>query len=132
YQATYSEEAVAHTVVPDTFKKYLRQQQRWKKSWLRETFIAATFVWRKNPFAALFFYTYMFLAFASPVVFVHALIWKPLINHIVPIVYLLGLFLILLLHGIYYRIHVGQRAWLAPVAAFWFYTVVLMWQLPWA
>jgi len=132
YQATYSEEAIAYTVVPDTFSKYRRQQQRWKKSWLRETFIAATFVWKKNPFAATFFYIYMFLAFASPIVFIHAVIWNPLVYHLVPLVYLFGLFLILFLHGVYYRIYAGPRRWLAPVAAFWFYTVVLMWQLPWA
>ena len=132
HQATYSFEARAHTVVPDTFGKYVRQQQRWKKSWLRETFIAASFVWRKNSVAAAFFYMYVFLAFAGPVVFLHAILWNPILYHIVPWVYLSGLFLMLMLHGIYYRIHVGRRRWFFAVVSFWFYSVILMWQLPWA
>jgi hyaluronan synthase len=132
YYATYSPEAKASTIVPDTFDKYIKQQQRWKKSWMRETFIASTFIWRKNPIAALFFYSYMFLAFAAPVVFLHAVIWNPIIYHILPFIYLFGLFLMLVLHGIYYRIHVQNRPWFFAVLSFWFYTVILMWQLPWA
>jgi len=132
YRAAYSFEAKAYTVVPDTFDKYLKQQQRWKKSWIRETFIASSFIWKKNPIAALSFYTYVFLAFAGPVVFIHAMVWNPLIAHIAPVVYLCGLLLMLLLHGIYYRIHVGREPWIKAVAVFWFYSVILMWQLPWA
>lgn len=132
YHAAYSPEARAYTVVPDSFGKYVRQQQRWKKSWIRETFIAASFIWRKHPIAAAFFYAYVFLAFAGPVVFIHAVIWNPFFYRIVPWVYLAGLFLMLMLHGIYYRIHVGRRPWFFAVVSFWFYSVILMWQLPWA
>lgn len=132
YKAVYSEQAKAYTVVPDKFEKYIRQQQRWKKSWIRETFIAASFIWKKNPLAALFFYIYVFLAFASPIVFFRAVVWYPSITHEWPVVYLSGLFLMLLLHGLYYRIKVGPRRWFLAIISFWFYTVILMWQLPWA
>ncbi|HWP61396.1 MAG TPA: glycosyltransferase [Candidatus Paceibacterota bacterium] len=132
HAAAYSPEAKAYTVVPEEFSTYIRQQQRWKKSWIRETFIAASFIWKKNPLAAAFFYAYVFLAFAGPVVFIHALLWNPVVYHIVPWVYLSGLFLMLMLHGIYYRIHVNTKQWISAVAAFWFYSVILMWQLPWA
>lgn len=132
YRAVYSREARAYTVVPDTFSKYVKQQQRWKKSWIRETFIASTFMWKKNFFAACSFYSYVFLAFASPIVFFRALLWHPLTTGDLPIVYLLGLLLMLTLHGLYYRIHVGARAWVMAILSFWFNTVILMWQLPWA
>ncbi len=132
HYAVYSSEAKAYTVVPETFGKYMRQQQRWKKSWVRETMIAASFIWRKHPLAAAFFYSYIFLAFAGPLVFIHAVVWNPLVLHTLPWVYLGGLFLMLILHGIYYRAHVGKKPWISAVATFWFYTVVLMWQLPWA
>ncbi|HUQ30097.1 MAG TPA: glycosyltransferase [Candidatus Paceibacterota bacterium] len=132
YWAAYSKEAKAYTVVPDTFGKYMKQQQRWKKSWVRETFIAASFIWRKDPAAALFFYAYVFLAFASPVVFVHAVLWNPIFYGILPIVYLVGLFIMLMLHGIYYRIYTQDRRWFFAVISYWFYSVILMWQLPWA
>ncbi len=132
YMTAYSPEAKAHTVVPSSFSKYVKQQQRWKKSWIRETFIASSFLWKKHPFAAVFFYMYVFLAFAGPFVFLHAVVWNPVVYHIVPVVYLVGLLLMLLLHGIYYRAQVGRRPWLRAVLSFWFYSVILMWQLPWA
>jgi hyaluronan synthase len=132
YKSVYSLEAKAHTVVPDTFPKYLKQQQRWKKSWIRETFIASSFIWKKHPLAALFFFTYIFLALVSPIVFYRAMIYQPLVYHSWPFVYLAGLFLMLLLHGIYYRLEVGKKDWLMPVAYFWLNTVILIWQLPWA
>lgn len=132
YRAAYSSEAKAYTVVPNNFKTYRKQQQRWKKSWVRETFIAASFIWRKDAVAALFFYSYIFLAFAAPIVFVHAVVWEPIFYGILPIIYLSGLFLMLLLHGLYYRIYTQDRKWFPAVVSYWFYTVILMWQLPWA
>lgn len=132
YRAVYAPEAKAYTVVPDSFAIYLKQQQRWKKSWVRETLIACTFMWRKNIVAAISFYTYVFLALASPIVFVRAMIWHPLSAHTWPLIYLFGLFLMLLLHGLYYRAHMGPRPWVLAIANFWFNTVILMWQLPWA
>ncbi|QQG38395.1 MAG: glycosyltransferase family 2 protein [Candidatus Kaiserbacteria bacterium] len=132
YRTVYAASAKAFTVVPDTFGKYVRQQQRWKKSWLRETFIAASFIWKKNPLAAFSFYTYIFLAFASPVVFFRAMIWQPAMSANWPVIYLIGLFLMLFLHGLYYRLQVGSKAWVLAIFNFWFNTVILMWQLPWA
>lgn len=132
YRAVYSFEAKAHTVVPETFGKYMKQQQRWKKSWVRETYLASLFMWRKNPLAALSFYSYVFLAFASPFVFFRAMVFYPISYGEAPVVYLFGLLLMLLLHGIYYRIAVGPRNWVFAIFNFWFNSVVLMWQLPWA
>lgn len=135
YDAVYVPEAKAVTVVPNTLKKYVKQQQRWKKSWIRETFIASTFMWKKNIFAAISFYSYIFLAFAAPIVFFNAAIYYPFFKtHAVPFTYLFGLALMLILHGVYYRNHTqGKRsAWLLPVLTFWFYTIMLIWQLPWA
>lgn len=132
YRACYSSEALAYTVVPDSFGKYVKQQQRWKKSWIRETFIASLFMWKKTPLAALSFYSYIFLSFISPVVFFRALLWHPVQTGEWPVVYLIGLCLMLLLHGLYYRGKVGRRPWVLAVLSFWFNTVILMWQLPWA
>lgn len=132
YLAVYSPDAKASTVVPDTFSIYFRQQQRWKKSWVRETFLASLFMWRKHPLAMISFYSYVFLALASPIVFVRAVFWHPFTTQEWPIVYLVGLLLMLLLHGIYYRLEVGKRSWFMPIISFWFHTVILIWQLPWA
>jgi hyaluronan synthase len=132
YQAIYSPEALAYTVVPDKFPKYLKQQQRWKRSWTRETIIASMFMWKKNPIAAISFYLYIFLAITSPIIFFRALAWYPITTGKFPVYYLAGLLLMLLLHGVYYRINNKGNKWLLGVLSFWFYTVILIWQLPWA
>jgi hyaluronan synthase len=133
YDSVYSPQASATTVVPDAFRKYVKQQQRWKKSWIRETFIAASFMWKKNILASLSFYSYIFLSFAGPIVFLRAVFYVPIFKtQTLPLAYLLGLLTMLLLHGIYYHRHVKKSAWFLPAITFWFYTVMLMWQLPYA
>ncbi|HEX8946660.1 MAG TPA: glycosyltransferase [Candidatus Paceibacterota bacterium] len=132
YKAVYSLEAKAYTVVPDNFRQYLKQQQRWKKSWVRETFLASGFMWRRHPWAAPFFYLYFLLAFVAPLVFIYAVIVNPILFGVIPFVYFGGLFLMLLLHGTYYRIYVDEPNWIYAVFGFWLYSIILMWQLPWA
>lgn len=132
YDATYSPEAKASTIVPANFRQYLRQQQRWKKSWVRETLIASQFMWKKNAVAAVSFYAYVILALASPIIFFRAIFWQPIMTYQLPIPYLAGLFLMLFLHGLYYRTKVGKKPWFFAIIFFWFVTVILMWQLPWA
>ena len=40
------------TLVYNNFRaQFFRQQLRWKKSWIRESLIAATFFWKKPPIA---------------------------------------------------------------------------------
>lgn len=132
YKAVYCIDARARTVVPENFIKYIKQQQRWKKSWVRETIIASSFMWRKNIITALTFYSYMFLAFSSPVVFFRSMFWRPFASGIFPYYYILGLIMVLVFHGIYYRIYSGEKKWFLPVIVFWSYVVILIWQLPWA
>lgn len=132
YEAVYSPMAKAHTIVPDNFKKYVKQQQRWKKSWVRESFLASAFMWKKNPVAAVSFYSYIFVVFGSPVVLLNALFWVPVTAHRWPIAYFLGLFLVLLIYGLYYRVKTGNKSWFFAAINFWLNTLLLIWQLPWA
>ena len=113
-------------------ERLIKQQQRWKKSWIRETFIATTFMWRKNPVAATFFYLYTALALLSPVVFIRAMIWYPIATRSLPFIYLIGLLLMLLLQGLYYRIATGYKNWVSAIFTSWANSVILIWQLPWA
>lgn len=132
YEAVYSPLALAYTIVPDNFRKYVKQQQRWKKSWVRESFLASAFMWRKNLIAAISFYSYIFLVLGTPVVLLNALLWVPSITHRWPIAYLAGLFLILMIYGLYYRIRTGNKSWFFAAISFGLNTLLLIWQLPWA
>ncbi len=53
WRILYERRAVSHTIVPITFRAFLKQQTRWKRSWTRESLLVAKFIWRKHPVAAL-------------------------------------------------------------------------------
>jgi hyaluronan synthase len=51
----YQDTAVCKTIVPRDYNVFLKQQMRWKRSWLRESVIASLFMWKKEPFMSLCF-----------------------------------------------------------------------------
>jgi hyaluronan synthase len=55
YEAVYQMDAVAETEVPETTKKFLKQQVRWTKSWIRETLYMMTFAYKRKS-KSIFFY----------------------------------------------------------------------------
>ena len=132
YKTLFAEEAICHTMVPDNFRQFMRQQLSWKKSWVRESLIASTFIWRRNIIMSLSFYLGFILPLAAPIIVLRALVWYPYMTGLVPCYYLLGLMLMSLIYGLYYYIHTRDRKWFYGVLFAVFYTLVLIWQLPWA
>lgn len=132
YKALYAPEAKAHTVVPDTFKKFMKQQLRWKKSWVRESLKAGMFIWKRHPLMSISFYVGVILPLLAPLIVARALVWFPLKTHQLPLFYLFGLFLMALIYGFYYYIHTKDRRWIYGVIFATFYTLILVWQLPYA
>ena len=64
YGVKFARDAFAYTNVPDTLPKFVKQQIRWKKSFLRENWYLSSFIFRKNPFmvAEFFLFWAVFLA----------------------------------------------------------------------
>ena len=48
WRITLANDAVVHTAVPTTYRQFFRQQLRWKKSFLRESYISLTFAFRHS------------------------------------------------------------------------------------
>lgn len=132
YKALFSPEAKAYTFVPDTFKKFLKQQLRWKKSWVRESLKAGLFVWKRNPIMAASFYLGVILPLLAPIIVIRALLWYPYATGKMPWFYLAGLFLMAMIYGLYYYIFTRDKKWAYGVLFAVFYTLILIWQLPWA
>jgi hyaluronan synthase len=132
YSTLYAPEAIAYTIVPDTLSKFMKQQLRWKKSWIRENTIAATFMWKRNIVTSLSFYLGFILPLVAPAVVVRALMIQPIANGILPFAYIIGLGLMATIYGLYYYIYTGDRKWTYGVLFATFYTLVLIWQLPYA
>ena len=132
YKMKYSPEARASTIAPDKTRQFLKQQLRWKKSWVAESFRASSFIWKKNPLMAISFYSDIFLTLLSPVILIEALIWDPYVNHTFPYIFLGGLVLVSFVYGYYYHIRTGNKSWLWGAAAAWFYSVLMICQMPYA
>jgi hyaluronan synthase len=132
YKTLYAPNAKSFTFVPETFRQFMKQQLRWKKSWIRESMRASGFMWRKNPIMSISFYLGVILPLLAPVIVIRAMIWYPTVTGILPYFYIMGLLLMAVIYGLYYYIHTGDRKW--PYGTFFatFYTLVLVWQLPWA
>ena len=132
YTALYSPTALAYTFVPDKFSVFMKQQLRWKKSWVRESFKASAFMWKTNPIMSISFYIGLLLPLLAPIIIVRALLWYPYINHSLPLFYLFGLLIMAVIYGMYYYLYTGDKKWPYGVLFASFCTLILMWQLPWA
>jgi hyaluronan synthase len=78
WKTKYVPTAITQTDVPDTVHKYVRQQIRWKKGYLRSSFFVSAFFWKKNVINALLYYLELISALFSPVVFFAIYIYGPL------------------------------------------------------
>jgi hyaluronan synthase len=132
HRVIYDSSAHVHTLVPSSLRQFLRQQLRWKKSWLRETLMAARFMWKGNPLMVLSFYAGLAFPIIAPLVVARALLYLPLFAGHLNLIYLGGLFLMSLLYSAYYLARRGERLWLHGLLLCVFWTVLLTWQLPWA
>ena len=110
----------------------MKQQFRWKKSWVRESLKAGSFIWKRNPIMAISFYLGFVLPLVAPIIVFRALIWYPFVTNLLPWFYLLGLILMAIIYGLYYYIYTADKKWPYGVFFATFYTLVLIWQLPWA
>ncbi|MBX4196205.1 glycosyltransferase family 2 protein [Candidatus Pacearchaeota archaeon] len=129
WKVMYCKSAKVWTVVPNTFKKVLRQHIRWKKSFIRSLFFTGTFYWRKPKVAAAKYYLGALFALIGPFIALRHLIYLPLRGSMLSgIFYLSGILFVGSLYGIYFKID-------NPNASGWYYrplmsifsTLVLSW-----
>lgn len=81
WKTGYVKSARVLTVVPWTLPRLLRQQVRWKKSFIRNLFFIGSFQWRRGPAAALLFYGRALFILAAPLMALRHLVWLPANGH---------------------------------------------------
>jgi hyaluronan synthase len=128
YRVVYNANAVCSTIVPERYRQFFKQQLRWKKSWVRETFIASLFMWRRHPFAAFFFYLGAIFPVISPFVAFNALVVPLLKSGTVSFLYIYGATLMAAMYGLYYLARCRSRLWVYGIVFSFFYMFVLVWQ----
>jgi len=130
HRTYYQDSAICSTIVPSTKDGFLKQQMRWKRSWLRESLRASLFIWKKEPFMALFFYIGFIVPIAAPVVVLYNLVYVPLIYHIFPRTFLMGLLLMASLMSFAHLFFRKSKLWVFGIVFVIFYEFVLLWQMP--
>lgn len=132
WKVIYCEKAYATTIVPEKYSTYLKQQMRWKKSWIREGTNAAKFMWKKHPVASLSFYSNFLIPIFSPVIVFYAVVLGLFIRGVFPTVFFVGLISLSLLYGLYYYWRSKNGYWWYVVPYAFFYVFILVWQMPYA
>ncbi|AWI04409.1 glycosyltransferase family 2 protein [Clostridium drakei] len=130
YRTSYQDTAICSTIVPNRYKVFLKQQMRWKRSWLRESIIAGKFMWKKEPFMSAFFYMGVFVPIAAPVIVIYNLIYVPITHKIFPTTFLVGLLMMSLMMSFAQMFFRKSTTWIFGMIFCIYYEAVLLWQMP--
>lgn len=130
HRTTYQDTAVCMTIVPNSYKMFLRQQMRWKRSWLRESIIAARYMWKKEPFMSLSFYMGLLVPIAAPIIVLYNLIYIPIMHRVFPLAFIVGMLMMALLMSMAQLFLRRSTTWIFGVWFCLYYEAVLLWQMP--
>ncbi len=110
YKTVYIAEAQAYTVVPNTLKKFLKQQVRWKKGWLINSVRIAPEIIKRDKFVA---FTYLipliFITVLTPIIAFKSLIINPIFLDISPLFYVLGISLVSVMLVTHYKVYSDEK-----------------------
>lgn len=129
-RTSYQDTAICSTIVPNTYKLFLKQQMRWKRSWLRESILAGKFMWKKEPFMSTFFFMGVFVPIAAPVIVSYNLIYVPIVHNIFPTTFLVGLLMMALMMSFAQMFFRKSTTWIFGILFCLYYEAVLLWQMP--
>lgn len=132
WRAEYCKSAKSLTEVPDNFRSMIRQQVRWKKSFIRNMFFTGAFYWRRPLPVSLVYYLHILFVWAGPFIAFRHLIYLPLHGSIESaVLYLAGIMLIGTIFGFAFRLEDPEHAdewWCRPLMSL-LSTLVLSWLL---
>jgi hyaluronan synthase len=121
WRVLYSPSVRVNVGVPYTFSALIRQQIRWRKSFIRSIFSTGGIYWRRPMPAPLIYYLMLSLKLMRPVVLVKALFFLPLSgDYITSVLLFLGVFYSSMIYGVDFRLrNPGSDLWLyRPVFTF--------------
>lgn len=130
HRTNYQDTAVCSTIVPNDYNVFLKQQMRWKRSWLRESMIAGSFIWKKEPFMSLFFYMGLAVPVLAPIVVAYNLVYVPIVYRVFPTTFLIGILMMALMMSFAQMFFRKSTTWLFGLIFVLYYEAVLLWQMP--
>ena len=120
--------------VPDTVQALVKQQIRWKKSFIRSLSSTGRIYWKRPIYAAMLYYVQTGMKFIRPFILLHAVVMLPLAGDIVsPILWLSGIMFTGMIYGVDFRLrNPGDKLWLYRPLFTFLTTFVYTWLLIWA
>jgi cellulose synthase/poly-beta-1,6-N-acetylglucosamine synthase-like glycosyltransferase len=130
----YVRSARVFTNVPTTFAAMVRQQVRWKKSFVRNLFFTGGFFWRRGLRPALLFYGHALWVVAAPILAFRHLVLLPLSGGVlVTALYFAGVVVKGSMWGLAYRVqNPGDHRWVWRPVMSLLSALVLAWLLPYS
>lgn len=132
HRTSYQDTAICSTIVPNVHSQFLKQQMRWKRSWLRESIIASKYMWKKEPFSSLFFYAGLFVPVFAPVVVLYNLVYVPIAHKMFPTTFVVGMLMMALMMSFAQLLFRRSTTWLFGIYFVLYYEAILLWQMPFA
>jgi hyaluronan synthase len=114
WKVVYSPSVKVTIGPPTTFKQLIKQQIRWRKSFIRSIFATGGIYWKRPFGAAMLYYLQLGLKMIRPYIVFHALLLLPLLgDYLSGILYLSSVLFSGMIYGIDYRLrHPGDGKWL--------------------
>lgn len=134
WRILYSPSVRVNVGIPDSFSGLIKQQVRWRKSFIRSIFATGGIYWRRPFGAALVYYLQLSLKLLRPFIILKAMIFLPLMGDVVTAsMYLVGAMYSGMLYGIDVRLrHPGYKLWIYRPLMTFLSTFVLSWLILYA
>lgn len=134
WRTGYVRSARVWTTVPARLRPFLRQQVRWKKSFVRNIFFTGGFMWRRGLGSAALYYGRVLWVLFAPVMAVRHLLLAPLTGlGLLTALYLSGVVLKGAVWGVAFRVdNPGSPHWRYRPLMSLLSATVLSWLLPYA
>ncbi|MFJ1705029.1 glycosyltransferase [Kitasatospora sp. NPDC088346] len=130
----YVESARVWTNVPARFRPFMKQQIRWKKSFIRNLCFTGTFMWRRGLGPALLYYGHALWVVSAPLMAFRHLLWAPIHGAaFLTLLYLCGVVLKGSVWGLAFKVdNPGDTRWRYRPVMSLLSSVVLAWLLPYS
>jgi hyaluronan synthase len=134
WKLKYSPSVIVYCTEPNTMSKLIRQQIRWRKSFIRSIFATGKIYWRRPFPAAIVYYLQAGLKLLRPFVVLQIFLMIALAgDYITALYYLSGVLFIGMIYGIDYRLrNPGSPNWLYRPLLSLISIFVFVWLLPYA
>lgn len=134
WNVKYSYSIRVNVVVPNTILALIKQQIRWKKSFIRSLSSTGGMYWRRRFYIAMLYYIQTVMKFIRPYVVLHALILLPFMGDTLStILWLMGIMFTSMIYGVDFRLrNPRNKLWLYRPIFVLLTTFVYTWLLPYA